>query len=72
MSDHLNAEEKVGFKMEETYWKQFAKTGKVEDYLSYKGIKTCREIMEKYEDKQCESVNHSDRNGDFCVTDRRI
>lgn len=58
--------------MEETYWKQFAATGKVEDYLSYKGIETCGEIMKKYEDQQCESINYSDGNGDLCITDRRI
>ena len=37
--------------MEEEYWKQFAMTGKVEDYLSYKGIETCQNIMKKYEDQ---------------------
>ena len=58
--------------MEEEYWKQFAMTGKVEDYLSYKGIETCQNIMKKYEDQKRESVNHSDRNGDFNITNRRL
>lgn len=67
-----NAEEKAGFKMEELYWKQFVTTGKVEDYLSYKGIETCSEIIKKYEDQQRESINHSDRDGNLCIADRRI
>lgn len=58
--------------MEEEYWKQFAMTGKVEDYLSYRGIQTCQNIMKKYEDQKRESVNHSDRNGDLGITDRGI
>lgn len=58
--------------MEEEYWKQFTMTGKVEDYLSYKGIQTCQDIIKKYEGQKRESVNHSDRNGDLGITSRRV
>ena len=33
--------------MEEIYWNRFLETGKIEDYLYYKGIEICAEIMEK-------------------------
>ena len=35
--------------MEEKYWKQFMTTGKVEDYLDYKGFSICKQVMEKYD-----------------------
>lgn len=59
----INAEEKVVDHMKQAYWEQFAETGRVEDYLYYKGIETCQNIMEKYEDRKSESTNHSDRDG---------
>ena len=34
--------------MEEEYWKQFFKTGKIKDYLYYKGIAICRQVMDRY------------------------
>ena len=38
--------------MEETYWKQFMTTGKVEDYLQFKGVS--REQVKKQEtDTNC-------------------
>ncbi len=49
--------------MKEAYWEQFADTVKLEDYLYYKGIETCQNIMEKYEDRKSEPVNHCDRDG---------
>lgn len=55
--------------MKQIYWEQFAKSGRVEDYLFYKGIESCQNIMEKYEDKESESANNSNRDGDFGVTD---
>lgn len=54
--------------MEEIYWKRFLETGKIEDYLYYKGIEICAEIMEKRErEETCES-DRSNRDGAF--TDR--
>lgn len=58
--------------MEQMYWERFTQTGRVEDYLYYKGIETCRQIMERYEDKQSESVDRSNRNDTFGNADRRI
>lgn len=43
--------------MEQTYWEQFMHTGSVDDYLYYKGVETCRKVMDKYEDKNSESGN---------------
>lgn len=37
-----------GEDMEEEYWKQFLKTGDIRDYLYYKGIAICRQVMERY------------------------
>ena len=48
--------------MKQLYWEEFVKTGKVEDYLVYKGVETCQNIMEKYEEKGIESADNSDRN----------
>lgn len=58
--------------MKQKYWEQFAETGRVEDYLNYKGIETCQNIMEKYEDRKSESVDHGDRNGATSSAYRRI
>lgn len=58
--------------MEREYWNQFAATGRVEDYLSYKGIQNCQKTTERYEDRNSESVKHSDRNDTVGDTDRRI
>lgn len=58
--------------MKEEYWEQFARTGRVEDYLSYKGMEICQNIMEKYEDKSSESVDNGDRHDTVGITYRRI
>ena len=34
--------------MEETYWNKFMASGKVDDYLEYKGIQICHSVMEHY------------------------
>lgn len=62
--------------MEERYWKQFMTTGKVDDYLSYRGFSICTQVMEKYKESMaCESgaeskgqgseSDNSYRNGDI-------
>lgn len=58
--------------MKQRYWERFTATGKVEDYLNYKGIEYCQNIMEKYEERKSESVNHSDRDGASSGTYRGI
>lgn len=34
--------------MEETYWNRFMESGRVQDYLNYRGIAICAEVMRKY------------------------
>ena len=41
--------------MEEKYWKQFMKTGRIADYLYYRGIQICRRVMERSQKKTYES-----------------
>ena len=36
--------------MEEKYWQQFLETGRIHDYLTYKGMEICRRVMDSYED----------------------
>ena len=51
--------------MEEIYWNRFLETGKIEDYLYYKGMEICAEIMKNCErEEACES-DRSNRNGAF-------
>ena len=38
--------------MEEIYWNRFLETGKIEDYLYYKGIEICAEIMENAKERK--------------------
>lgn len=58
--------------MKQEYWEQFAKSGKVEDYLFYKGMEICQSIMEKYEDKNSESVDNGDGDDIVGIAYRRI
>lgn len=41
--------------MEEKYWKQFMKTGRIADYLYYRGIQICRRVMEHSQEETYES-----------------
>lgn len=54
--------------MEGLYWEKFTQTGKIEDYLYYRGLQTCRKVMGSYEtdtgrvgEKSVESIDNSDR-----------
>lgn len=58
--------------MKEKYWERFIKTGRIEDYLSYKGMEICQNIMEKYEEKRSEPGNNSNRDGAFIIANWRI
>lgn len=53
--------------MEEMYWKQFLETGKVEDYLIYKGMEICRQVMKKHEGEPSDEPDNSDSHGTGCV-----
>ena len=35
--------------MEEQYWNRFARTGKIADYLTYRGIAICKQVMGRCE-----------------------
>ncbi len=49
--------------MEEKYWKQFLKTGKITDYLYYKGMQIISQVMESYEGDIRHESDYSDRHG---------
>ena len=55
--------------MNQEYWQQFARTGRVEDYLSYREKDVCNAKTEKYRDKCSESVNNNDRDDSVGSTD---
>ena len=50
--------------MEEKYWKQFMKTGRIVDYLYYRGMKICYRVMERSHKKTYES-DYRDGHGAF-------
>ena len=51
--------------MNQEYWDRFARTGRVEDYLSYREKEVCKAKTEKYGDKcsndRDDSVGSTDR-----------
>lgn len=42
----------------EEYWDRFVTTGKIEDYLYYKGMRICEETMNRY--KEGDTIGKSD------------
>lgn len=58
--------------MKNAYWDHFVETGKVEDYLCYRGMEICQQTMELHKDREkslgwageqtSESGSDSDRN----------
>ncbi len=34
--------------MDEEYWRRFLETGKIIDYLNYKGMAICKRVMDNY------------------------
>lgn len=58
--------------MEEEYWNWFAETGKITDYLNYRGIEICRQIIESHEGDRRVKPDHRDRHGDCVDTCRGI
>lgn len=51
--------------MEDEYWNRFLETGKVSDYLYYRGMALCAEVMERYEPERISDVesDYAYRNG---------
>lgn len=58
--------------MEQTYWERFTQTGKVEDYLQYRGMEICCAVMKQYEGDKSESGHFSDRHDPVGVAGGRI
>lgn len=47
--------------MEQEYWERFLSSGKVEDYLEYKGMEICSSTIAKYESgigSECDAEGH--------------
>ena len=63
--------------MGQEYWEQFMTSGKVDDYLYYKGMEICEQVLEKYDrihesgqaGGNSESVYYGNGNGTFSSTD---
>lgn len=54
--------------MKKDYWERFKMTGKVEDYLTYKGMTRHEDVTDRYQresrkDEESESDDYRDRNG---------
>lgn len=49
--------------MQTVYWEQFWTTGKIEDYLNYKGMVICENVLNRYEKEETRESNNSDWNG---------
>ena len=65
--------------MEETYWNKFAASGRVTDYLQYRGIAVCADVMRRHETKEAAETEETyiesgnfDGNGTLIDTDWRI
>lgn len=64
--------------MEKTYWNNFVKSGRVSDYLDYRGIRSYDEVMKNHEETgkkqvlECESGSDSDRYDSVVRSDWRI
>lgn len=63
--------------MKEDYWDRFEKTGKVEDYLTYKGMIRCESVTARYQNEsrkgeKCEPDDYRDRNDSVSTSDWRI
>ena len=49
--------------MEEIYWNRFAKTGKITDYLTYRGIMICNQVIGRYEGARSSESDYIDWDG---------
>ena len=48
--------------MEEKYWDRFLETGKITDYLFYKGMDVCEQAQESHKGEISGKSDYSDRN----------
>lgn len=58
--------------MDERYWRKFLETGKIADYLYYKGMAVCKQVLERHEGEKVDESDYSDRHGACGSTCRRI
>lgn len=65
--------------MEERYWNKFMESGKVGDYLNYRGMAICTQVMRRYgeagRDRTGDRNSEPDKcngNGSFSYSDRGI
>ncbi len=49
--------------MEEDYWKRFLESGKIKDYLYYKGMAICKQVIDYYESGESGESDYSNRHG---------
>ena len=49
--------------MEEDYWKRFLESGKIKDYLYYKGMAICKQVMDHYESGESGESDYGNRHG---------
>ena len=54
--------------MEEDYWKRFLESGKIKDYLYYKGMAICKQVMDHYESGESGESDYGNRHGAFYGT----
>ena len=59
--------------MKKDYWERFVKTGKVDDYLTYRGMARCEAAMNRHrKDEESEPDDYRDRNDSVSASDWRI
>ena len=58
--------------MEDKYWKQFTETGKITDYLYYRGMQICSRVISSYEGEKVHEPDYSNRYDTCGDTGRRI
>lgn len=58
--------------MEEKYWQQFMETGKIADYLYYRGMQMCTQVMDRFEGEKTYESDCSDGDGTYSSAYRGI
>lgn len=58
--------------MEEQYWNRFTETGKIADYLMYRGILICKQVMGRCEGEKSSESDYIDWDGACGSAGRRV
>lgn len=56
--------------MEEQHWNRFTETGKITDYLNYRGMEICKQVIGRHEGDTSGESDYSDSYGNRICTDR--